>query len=233
MSNFIKAHLRNRLWAAPNFELGRAWMWLQGGVKLTLIQHNLIPAAWLRYRLDEELRRWKQKQQTNFPHLLKQRTVLDYASTSGARTFIETGTYFGFMLQACLGRFDRLISIEIEPHFYKRAQKVFGRQSNVTLLHGDSAKLLPELLGTIKCPCLFWLDAHYSGGLTGKASLETPIRGELEAILSHSYRHTVLIDDASCFNGRQDYPEIAWIERVSKKGGYSMFLTDNIIRLAC
>ncbi len=218
--------------SGQDFEFGRERMSLRGGVKLTLVQHNLIPAAWLQYRLDEDLRRWEQKQQTTFPHLLKQRIVLDHAAASGARAFIETGTYYGFMLQACLGRFDRLISIEIEPHFYNRAQKVFRRQSNVTLLHGDSAKLLPKLLGTIKCPCLFWLDAHYSGGLTGRTELETPIRGELEAILSHSYRHTVLIDDANCFDGTHDYPEISWIESISRKSGYSMSLTDNIIRLA-
>jgi hypothetical protein len=204
---------------------------LQGGVKLTLVQHNLIPAAWLRYRLDEELRRWEKKQQTTFPHLLKQRAVLDYASSSGARTFIETGTFFGLMLKACLGRFDRLISVEIEPHFYNRARKVFRRQSNVTVLQGDSARLLPELLGTIESPCLFWLDAHYSGGLTGRAELETPIRRELEAILGHSHRHTVLIDDAHCFDGTHDYPELAWIESISKESGYSMSLADNIIRL--
>jgi hypothetical protein len=206
-------------------------MSLQAGVKLTLVQHNLIPAAWLRYRLDEELRRWEKKQQTTFPHLLKQRAVLDYASASGARTFIETGTYFGLMLQACLGHFDRLISVEIEPHFYRRAQSVFRRQANVTLLHGDSAELLPEILGTIQCPCVFWLDAHYSGGMTGRSALETPIRRELETILNHSCRHTILIDDANCFDGGHDYPEIAWIEGVSRESGYSMSLADNIIRL--
>lgn len=206
-------------------------MSLQGGVKLTLVRHNLIPAAWLRYRLGEELRRWERKQQTTFPHLLKQRIVLDYASASGARTFIETGTHLGLMLQACLGHFDRLVSMEVEPHFYRRAQKVFEHQAKVTLLHGDSAKLLPELLGTIESPCLFWLDAHYSGGLTGRAELETPIRTELEAILVHSHRHTVLIDDAHCFDGTHDYPELAWIESISKESSYSMSLADNIIRL--
>lgn len=206
-------------------------MSLQGDVKLALVQHNLIPAAWLRYRLDEELGRWKRKQQTTFPHLLKQRTVLDYASASGARTFIETGTYFGLMLQACLDRFDRLISVEIEPHFYNRARKVFRHEPSVTILQGDSAKLLPELLGTIESPCLFWLDAHYSGGLTGRADLETPIRRELEAIVGHSQRHTVLIDDAHCFDGTHDYPEVGWIEKVSMESGYSMTLADNIIRM--
>jgi len=204
---------------------------LQGGVKLALVQHNLIPTAWLRYRLDEELRRWEKKQQTALPHLLKQRAVLDCASRSGARVFVETGTYFGLMLEACIGHFDRLVSIEVEPHFYRRAQRVFRDQANVTLLHGDSAKLLPELLGTIESPCLFWLDAHYSGGLTGRAELETPIREELEAILGHSYRHTILIDDANCFDGTHDYPELGWIESISRESGYAMSLADNIIQL--
>ena len=206
-------------------------MSLQGDVKLALVQYNLIPSAWLRYRLDEELGRWERKQCETFPHLLKQRTVLDYAKSSGARIFIETGTYFGLMLQACLGDFDRLVSMEVEPHFYTRAKKVFRREVRVTLLHGDSAKLLPELLRTINDPCLFWLDAHYSGGLTGRGELETPIRRELEAILSHSQKHTILIDDAHCFDGTNDYPAVAWIEEISLERGYSMSLADNIIRL--
>jgi hypothetical protein len=134
-------------------------------------------------------------------------------------------------LQACLNHFDRLISMEIEPHFYRRAQSVFRGKPNVTLLRGDSGELLPEILGTIQCPCVFWLDAHYSGGLTGRSELQTPIRRELETILNHSHRHIILIDDADCFDGTHDYPELAWIEGVSRERGYSMSLADNIIRL--
>lgn len=206
-------------------------MSLQGDVKLALVERNLIPGAWLRYRLDEELSRWERKQCMTFPHLLKQRTVREYASESGARIFIETGTYFGFMLQACVNEFERLFSIEVEPHFYNRAQRVFRRQPKVFLLHGDSANILPELLVKIEGSCMFWLDAHYSGGLTGRAELETPVRPELEAILSHSRKHTILIDDADCFDGTHDYPDIGWIEKVSNGRGYSMSLADNIIRL--
>src|ERR1039458_4236854 len=135
------------------------------------------------------------------------------------------------MLQACLSYFDRLVSIELEPHFFRRAQTIFKRHSKVSLLHGDSAELLPELLATIQCPCLYWLDAHYSGGVTCQADIETPIRRELEAILSHSQRHTILIDDANSFDGTHDYPEISWIENSARNKGYSVSLFDNIIRL--
>jgi hypothetical protein len=201
-------------------------------IKLALVERNLVPAAFLRHALKQNLEQWELKQAGPFPHLLKQRIVRRYAAASGARIFIETGTYYGFMLQACLGYFDRLVSIEIEPHFYRRARRIFKRHSNVTLLHGDSAELLPELLATIRCPCLFWLDAHYSGGLTGKADTETPISRELETILGHRCQHTVLIDDANCFDGTHHYPENAWIEKMARNSGYSISSSDNIIRLS-
>jgi hypothetical protein len=201
-------------------------------IKLRLIARNLVPVAFLRSAIKRDLEQWERNHDGPYPHLLKQRTVQHYAAASGARVFVETGTWYGIMLQACLGYFDRLVSIELEPHFFRRAQTFFKSHSNVTLLHGDSAELLPKLLATIQCPCLFWLDAHYSGGLTGKAELETPIRRELEAILSHSHRHTILIDDANSFDGTHDYPEIMWIEKAARKKGYSVSLSDNIIRLS-
>jgi len=200
-------------------------------VKLKAVQQNWIPSALLRRRLKQDLKRWEKGRQGPYPHLLKQRVVLKYAALSGARVFIETGTFYGFMLQACLGHFDRLISMEVEPHFFRRAQEVFRPQPQVTLLNGDSAKLLPEVLAAIASPCLFWLDAHYSGGVTGRANLETPIRQELAAILKHPNRHTILIDDAECFDGTHDYPEIDSIQAAAQKSGYTLSLADNIIRI--
>jgi hypothetical protein len=200
-------------------------------MKLQLIARNLIPGAYLRHSLRQNLDEWTRKQAGPFPHLLKQKVVRCYAATSGARIFIETGTYFGFMLQACLGYFDQLFSIEIEPHFYQRARKIFWDQPNVELVFGDSAQILPGVLAGIRGPCLFWLDAHYSGGLTGRARSETPIQRELEAIFNHSQRHTILIDDANCFEGTHDYPKIRWIEHAARDCGYTMTSSDNIIRL--
>lgn len=200
-------------------------------IKLKLVQFDLIPDAWIRYRLGRDLQRWQRERVGPVPHLLKQRVVLEYAALSRARVFVETGTYYGDMLQACLDHFDQLISLEIEKHFYQRAWRRLQRDPKVTLLHGDSGKLLPEVLRRIDRPCVFWLDAHYSCGLTGKAELETPICSELEAILSHPVRHTILIDDANAFDGTHDYPTLAWIENTARRTGYSMSLSQNIIRL--
>lgn len=201
------------------------------GIKLKLVQFDLIPDAWIRYRLGQDLRRWERERMGPLPHLLKQRVVLKYAALSGARVFVETGTYYGDMLQACLDHFDQLVSLELEKHFYRRAQRRLGSNPKVTLLHGDSGKLLPEILRTIVRPCVFWLDAHYSWGLTGRAELETPICRELEAILSHPQRHAILIDDAHAFDGTHDYPTVAWVENTARSAGYSTSLFQNIIRL--
>jgi len=201
-------------------------------IKLQIVARNLLPEALLRRSLEQNLEEWERRREGPFPHLLKQKIVRRHAAASGARVFVETGTYYGFMLRACLGYFDKLISIEIEPHFYRRARRIFENHTNVSVLYGNSGELLPVVLAGIRRPSLFWLDAHYSGGLTGRAELETPIRRELEAILSHPYRHTILIDDANCFDGTHDYPQIAWIETVAREsGGYSLSVSDNIIRL--
>src|SRR5215469_5440859 len=118
-------------------------------IRLQFIACDLVPGAFLRRALEQNLENWERQQTRPFPHLLKQGIVQSYAAASGARIFVETGTYYGFMLQACLAHFDQLISIEIEPHFYRRAQKVFKRHKNVTLLRGDSAELLPRVVADI------------------------------------------------------------------------------------
>jgi hypothetical protein len=56
------------------------------------------------------------------------------------------------------------------------------------------------------------------GGATARGEEDSPVRRELQALLSHPVRgHVVLIDDARLFSGRDGYPTIpdlvAWIER--------------------
>jgi len=142
----------------------------------------------------------------------------------------RNGTYYGFMLQSCLDSFDRLISMELEPQLQASVEN-FRDYPRVTIFTGDSAELLPKLLGTVRSPCLFWLDAHFSNGLTGKGALETPIRQELEAVMKHGFRHTVLIDDANCFDGTRGYPALEWIEELAQQSGYSAAVSEDIIRL--
>lgn len=89
------------------------------------------------------------------------------------------------------------------------------------------------LLKEISKPTLFWLDGHYSSGITASAETHTPISAELQAILIHSVKeHVILIDDARCFNGTNDYPHLDELLRIIREeGSYSAEVSADIIRL--
>jgi len=143
------------------------------------------------------------------PHLIKRRVVKSYAKKYSLFTFIETGTYQGEMVDAMKNVCQNIYSIELSEMLYNQAKIKLSGVPNVNLIHGDSSIKLKELLININDRCLFWLDGHYSGGETAKSDIETPIMEELKIIFTHSVTgHIVLIDDARCFIGQNDYPTI-------------------------
>ena len=136
------------------------------------------------------------------PHLLKQRTVQEYGEKYGLRILIETGTYYGEMVSAMKKRFDRIYSIEYDPTLARRAIRKFERFPNIQVLEGDSQKVLPELLKSLKQPALFWLDAGYYGW-AGVENDKRRLSAEFEAILRHPVKgHVILMDDARGLNGQ-------------------------------
>jgi len=186
-------------------------------------------------RLRKELLLWeKEGRPIPPPHLYKQRTVKEYAGVFSLPTFIETGTYEGDMVSATKRIFDKIYSIEIDEKLCNKARQRFSKLKSIRIIHGDSGKVLPKLIKEIDKPCLFWLDAHYSGGITSKGDLETPIVQELECILNHPIkRHVTLIDDARCFTGQNDYPTMEELKKfVHEKNPNLVFRIENdIIRI--
>ena len=143
------------------------------------------------------------------PGRLKQRTVIEYGRRFGLETFVETGTFLGDMVAATREAFKRIYSIELAPDLHERARRMFREYSHITLLCGDSANILLSLLPILRQPCLFWLDAHFSGSITARGAIDTPIEKELRAILDHPVDgHVILIDDARDFNGTWGYPTL-------------------------
>ncbi len=165
------------------------------------------------------------------PHLKKQYRLRDFQTKYQLKTLVETGTYLGIMVEAMKGHFERIYSIEFAQDLYERAKKQFAAQPNVTLLQGDSAVCLKELVPQLTSPALFWLDAHYSGGITGMADLETPVVEEIQAILSSPQRHILIIDDSRCFDGTHDYPTIKAItdQITTLKPDYRVYVEDDAI----
>ena len=170
-----------------------------------------LPDDVLKLRRDLEARRaWeKQGRPSPPPHIIKEELIRDYARTFNTAVLIETGTYLGDMVHAMKKSFTRIISFELDQTLAAQAQHRFANDNHIQIVQGDSGRLLAEHLKNINEPCLFWLDGHYSGGITAKGTLETPIKNELTAILSHLVDgHVILIDDARCFTGENDYPTL-------------------------
>ncbi len=143
------------------------------------------------------------------PHLVKARAIAEYRRKYQYTTLIETGTFLGDMVEAQKHRFNRIISIELGYDLYIKAKSRFENDLNVTIFQGDSGKVLPKVLADINEPAIFWLDGHYSAGITAKGDKDCPIFEELDSIFSHKkLDHILLIDDARCFVGEGDYPTI-------------------------
>jgi len=69
--------------------------------------------------------------------------------------------------------------------------------------------VLPEILEKINKPAIFWLDGHYSEGISVKGDKKCPIIEELDAIFNNKkLNHIILIDDARCIIVKGDYPTI-------------------------
>jgi hypothetical protein len=141
------------------------------------------------------------------PPDFKQFLVKRYAKIYKTRILVETGTFLGEMVFACKNNFNRIYSIELDNKLAARAKFNFKSFSNITIIEGDSSVELPAILEKVMEPALFWLDGHYSGGFTAKGKFNTPVLQELTHIIRHHIKqHVILIDDARCFDGTDDYP---------------------------
>lgn len=157
-----------------------------------------------------ELKEWERRgRPAPPPHLEKQRILKSYAKQFGLTVFVETGTYYGDMVEAMKSLFKDIYSIELSPKLFTQAQKRFRTDKNIELSCGDSGKELEKVVRKLDRPALFWLDAHYSAGVTARGEKDTPIFEELSYILSsREKRHVIIIDDARCFGSDSAYPTI-------------------------
>lgn len=145
----------------------------------------------------------------NPPHRVKRDMVAGLADRYKTPILVETGTFMGDMVYAMKDKFETIYSIELSAELHQKALQRFSGLPHIQLLQGDSGKQIDTILPKINKPTLFWLDGHYSGGFTAKADINTPIIEELRKVLTQPYlNHVILIDDARCFNGTDDYPSV-------------------------
>jgi hypothetical protein len=167
------------------------------------------------------------------PHVVKQRTIKGYQKRFGLNVFVETGTYLGEMIDALKSSFRELYSIELSEELHRRAEGRFAADRHVHIMRGDSSDVLPVILERVSEPCLFWLDGHFSGGITAQGALDFPVLKELEHIGRHPVKnHVILIDDARFFSGTMDAPDRAQIAASLREinPAYRIEEKDDIIR---
>jgi hypothetical protein len=168
------------------------------------------------------------------PHLYKQRVIQDYCNRFNYPILVETGTYLGEMVEAQKKYFERIISIELSQSLFLKAQRRFRDDKHIEIYHGDSGKVLPSLMDDIDKPAIFWLDGHYSKGITARGAKDCPIFDELAAIFSHpKFEHVFLIDDARCFTGDGEYPTVSELSDfvLKQNSNYQISVVHDIIRV--
>jgi hypothetical protein len=167
-------------------------------------------------------------------HAQKQAVIRQFAQRYGIECLVETGTCHGDMVAAMQKDFKKIISIELADQFYREVCERFKGVSNVELIHGDSAKKLPEVVAKLEAPAIFWLDGHYSGGDTARGENDTPVNEELRAVLKPGLPdHVVLIDDARGFGVSPGYPSVEQVQELvqSLRPGWRCEVAGDAIRI--
>ena len=151
------------------------------------------------------------------PPFIKRSIILRYALDYECKTLVETGTQYGDTPWLFRNRFETIYTIELSPTLAAMARKRFRRLSNIKVVEGDSGEKLAQLLPMLQSKTLFWLDGHYSAGLTARGARDCPIYNELESIARLcKVPYVLLIDDARCFGQDKDYPSLKELEAFSR-----------------
>ena len=133
-----------------------------------------------------------------------------FAKAFGLSVFVETGTYTGSTVEHVEKGFSEVFTIELDEKLAAAATSRFSGRKHVHVAQGESGVRLAEVLLSLgDRRALFWLDAHWSGGITARQDLEihTSVRAELSALKSSVRRdHVIMIDDIDDFQGVHGYP---------------------------
>jgi hypothetical protein len=143
------------------------------------------------------------------PGEVRRLCLLEAQRTLGFANFVETGTYLGDTAAAAAEVFKAVHTIELDAALAAGARKRFAEHPKVTVHYGDSANLLPNLLPALEGGTIFWLDAHYSGGVTARGDEDTPLMQELQCIRECSKAAVaVFIDDVRMLGADPAYPSL-------------------------
>ena len=156
------------------------------------------------------------------------------AAHIGARhkctTMVETGTYIGASSYLFSGVFNSVHTIEADPFLHSASSTLFSTlgSRNIHSHGGDSGAVLPVLARNLTEKTIFFLDGHYSGGITSKQYGFCPLMAELTGIFSSNLDSVIIIDDARDM-GNPQYPSLREIMSIIPEGRSAFIEYDQII----
>ncbi len=144
---------------------------------------------------------------------------------------VETGTYLGNTTELLARHFGQCTSIERDPKLAQRATDRLRKLSNIKIECGTSRDLLPAAIPEGKSPAFFWLDAHYSAGLTAGVDDPCPLVQEVDFIVSRRVADNtiVLIDDARGLTGLNGWPSLGQVCRQFTSCGWEVVCLDDVL----
>ncbi|GDZ95224.1 methyltransferase FkbM family protein [Planktothrix agardhii CCAP 1459/11A] len=114
-------------------------------------------------------------------------------------TFIEAGTFQGVTAVWASTLFKNVFTIELSEQLYTNTSANYQHIQHIKFLYGHTVEHLKAIVPQLQGSALFWLDAHWSGGITAGQEEECPILRELQIIKESEWEHFILIDDARLF----------------------------------
>jgi hypothetical protein len=201
-----------------------------------ILKRNIYRNIWIIKStfLFQKIKRWMNPNKRF--HIDKIEKILAAKTLFNIDLFIETGTYLGVTTNYVRKYFSKIYSIELSKDLAKEACSYFKNKKNITIIQGDSGLLIGEILKENTSKKIFWLDAHYSAGITACSTTfgDTPISKEIEEILKYWVTESViLIDDARLFTGKDNYPTVSDLTKfiTDKNQKLKVFLDKDIIHI--
>lgn len=181
----------------------------------------------------KQMQQWKDRGYLEYaPQFVKEQVFLKYGVPKAP--WVETGTFLGDTTEFLAQRFPTIYSIEPGKELFEQAQKRFAGR-NVELFNDVSEAVFPKLLPELKGDLNFWLDGHYSAGLTFKGDSDCPVEDELKAIeanLGNFEKLAILIDDVRCFlptsEEYEDYPSLDYLVDWARKHRFNWRIEQDI-----
>ena len=166
--------------------------------QLQTLLRKIIPEPFLRFRKSVALYKWYSK---NYcappaPHFVKQGVLLRHGIKNC--TWIETGTYLGLTTKLLASKYFHVHTIEPSQKCLSIAKDYIGDNKNITFYNGTSEDCIKIACAAVDGDVCFWLDGHYSAGITFQGDADSPIMHELAVIEKHLNRYrsfAVMIDD--------------------------------------